>query len=203
MKFFQEAAMAKDAAIKDESALDLFACPNPGCHLFNRFAAGNLSVTERMGKDKSIRRLYCDHCHQRFSERAGSLMQYTKLKQADVVRVIKCLTHGCSIEATADICEVDPRSVERLLDRGGKRSEDFHQLQLDRLAALDKPPEVVELDEMHAKVSRPPKDKIAGKKGGALPLGAGRGLNAMGSGAVLRAATGFMWRLNPLRGLRW
>jgi hypothetical protein len=195
--------MAKDVAVKDESSLDLFACPNPECQLFNRFAAGNLSVAEWMGKDKSIRRLYCDHCHQRFSERAGSLMQCTKLKEADVVRVLKCLTHGCSVEATADICEVDPRSVERLQNLGGKRSEDFHQLQLDRLAALDKPPEVVELDEMHAKVSRPPKDKTAGKKGGALPAGEIKGSAARRSGAILRAATGFMWLSNPPHGLCW
>jgi transposase-like protein len=198
MDLVQEAAMAKDAAIRDESALDLFACPNPQCYLFNRFAAGNLSVTERMGKDQSIRRLYCNHCHQRFSERAGSLMRYSKLPEADVVRVIKCLTHGCSVEATADICEVDPRSVQRLLDRGGKRSEDFHQLQLDRLAALGKPPEVVELDEMHAKVSRPPGVRIAGKKGGAVLAGPSKG-----SGAVRQAATGFMWLLNRSRGLHW
>ncbi len=57
------------------------------------------------------------------------------------MRVIKCLTHGCSIEATADICEVDARSVERLLERGGERAEDFHQLQLDRLGELNHPPE--------------------------------------------------------------
>jgi len=175
--------MAKDLAIKDESALELFACPNPECALFNRFAAGNLSVVERMGKNKAIRRLYCNHCHHRFSERAGSLMQYTKLPEIDVVRVIKCLTHGCSIEATADICEVDPRSVERLLERGGKRAEDFHQLQLDRLAELDHPPQVVELDELHAKVSRP-------------PLGKKRGVDQAGpswaSSVVRQAATGFM-----------
>jgi transposase-like protein len=186
--------MAKDLAIKDESTLQWFACPNPECALFNRFAAGNLSVVERMGKHKAIRRLYCNHCHHRFSERAGSLMEYTKLAQADVARVIKCLTHGCSVEATADICEVDVRSVERLLERGGERAEDFHQLQLDRLASLSHPPEVVELDELHAKVSRPP----TGKKRGVDPAGPTRR-----SRVALRVATGFMslWK-SPLD-LHW
>ena len=192
--------MAKDSAPQDQSALELFACPNPDCDLFNRFDAGNLSVVERMGKDKSIRRLYCSHCHERFSERKGSLMQYTKLPEAEVVRVIKCLTYGCSIEATADICLIDPRSVERLLDRGGKRSEDFHQLQLDRLAEMDHPPAVVELDEMHAKVSRPP----AGKKGGAHPASKMRPANPKPvPGVVQRAATGFMRLWKSPRGLHW
>jgi transposase-like protein len=174
--------MARDTAVTQDGSLDLFACPNPDCYMFNRFGAGNLSVVERNGKGKAIRRLYCNHCQQRFSERRGSLMQYTHLPQETVVRVIKCLTYGCSQEATADICEVDVRSVERLLDRGGKRAEDFHQLQLEK---LEHPPEVVELDELHAKVSRPHQQ---GKKGGLRPASLPRL-----SHAVRRAATGFMW----------
>jgi hypothetical protein len=104
-----------------------------------------------MGKDKAIRRLYCKTCGTRFSERQGSLMQYTKLPQADVVRIIKCLSHGCSVEATADICEVDTRTVQRLLEEAGKRAADFHNLQLDN---LDEPLEVVQMDELHGKTVR-------------------------------------------------
>jgi transposase-like protein len=145
----------------DGESLAAFACPNPECDLFNRFNAGNLSVAERMGKAKAIRRLYCNHCGQRFSERQGSLLQYSKLPEETVVRIIKCLGHGCSIEATADICEVDARSVARMLEKAGRRAEDFHRLQLDKLAA---PLEAVELDELHGKVCKPPQGKK--KKGG-------------------------------------
>jgi transposase-like protein len=151
------------ASAKDGDSLALFACPNPECDSFNRFGAGNLSVVERMGKNKAIRRLYCSHCGGRFSERQGSLLQYTKLPKETVVRIVKCLGHGCSMDAAADICEVDARSVARLLENAGRRAEDFHRLQLERLA---QPPEAVELDELHAKVSRPPRSQ-RGKKGGA------------------------------------
>jgi len=58
--------------------LAMFACPNPDCDRFNQFDAGNLSVCERMGKDRGICRLYCNHCGHRFSKRQGSLMEYTK-----------------------------------------------------------------------------------------------------------------------------
>jgi len=58
-------------------------------------------------------------------------MQYTKLPEADVVRIIKCLGHGCSVEATADICEVDTRTVQRFPERAGRRATDFHHLQLE------------------------------------------------------------------------
>ena len=101
-----------------------------------------------MGKDKAIRRLYCKTCGTRFSERQGSLMQNTKLSQDDVVRIIKCLGHGCSIEAAADICEVDARSVQRLLAKSGKRAEDFHKLQLEN---LQEPLEAVQMDELNGK----------------------------------------------------
>jgi transposase-like protein len=128
--------------------LSFFACPNSDCADFNHFDAGNLSIAERMGKDKAIRRLYCRTCGTRFSERQGSLMQYTKLPQADVVRIVKCLGHGCSVEATADICEVDTRTVQRLLEKSGKRAADFHRLQLEN---LDRPLEVVQMDELYGK----------------------------------------------------
>lgn len=137
--------------------LSFFACPNSDCADFNRFDAGNLSVAEQMGKDKAIRRLYCKTCGHRFSERQGSLMEYTKLPQTDVVRIIKCLAHGCTMEATADICEVDPRTVQRFLENAGKRAADFHRLQLD---TLEQPPEVVEMDELHGKTVKDKPDSV-------------------------------------------
>lgn len=139
----------QDAQCSNKPALlplSFFACPNEDCADFNQFDSGNLSVAERMGKDKAIRRLYCKTCGTRFSERQGSLMQDTKLPAADVARIIKCLGHGCSVEATADICEVDTRSVQRLLERAGKRAADFHRLQLEN---LDEPLEAVQMDELY------------------------------------------------------
>lgn len=116
-----------------ELPLSFFACPNPDCADFNHFDAGRLSIAERMGKNKAIRRLYCKTCGRRFSEREGSLLAGTKLPEETVVRLIKCLGYGCSVEVTADICEVDPRTVERLLEKAGKRAEDFHHLHLGQL----------------------------------------------------------------------
>jgi LacI family transcriptional regulator len=146
-----------DGEPSEQLPLSALACPNPDCHEFNQFNAGNLSVAERTGKDKGIRRLYCRTCGHRFSERQGSLLQYTKLPLETVVRIVKCLGHGCSLEATADICEVDPRTVARVLRQAGQRAQDFHRQQLDRLR---EPLEAVELDELHGRVSR-------GKKGAA------------------------------------
>jgi transposase-like protein len=143
-------------APKAAGSLAAFACPNPECALFNRFGAGNLSVVEWIGKNKDIRRLYCRHCKHRFTERQGTLLRYSELPEATVVRIVKCLGHGCSVEATADICDVDPRTVERILEQAGRRAEDFHRLQLDQLREL---PEAVQLDELHGRVSPTPPKK--------------------------------------------
>lgn len=159
--------MPTKSQAKEGDDLALFACPNPECDLFNHFNAGNLTVVERMGKNNAIRRLYCNHCQHRFSERQGSLMAHTKLPEDTVVRIIKCLGHGCSIEATADICDVDQRSVERMLERAGKRAADFHQQQLDR---IKQPLEAVQLDELHGRIYKRPrkKGKYASRMGDGL-----------------------------------
>jgi transposase-like protein len=180
---------------EDGESLAAFACPNPDCDRFNQFDAGNLSVVERMGKNRAIRRLYCNHCRRRFSERQGSLMEYTKLPEPTVVRIIKCLGHGCSVEAAADICEVDPRSVERMLERAGLRAGDFHNLQLERLREGPHGPiEAVELDELHARVCKQQTPK-RGSRAPPRPCG----------GGILRAVaawveTGFMRRWRADRG---
>jgi transposase-like protein len=143
--------------------LDRFACPNPDCPRCNSFAAGNLRVVEAMGKHHHVRRLYCATCGQRFSEYQGTLLEYTKLPAVAVVRLLKCLMHGCSIEAAADICDVEPRTVERLLEAAGRRAEDFHRLQLDHLVSS---PKAVQLDELHARVAAAVKKRGAGGPSG-------------------------------------
>lgn len=165
---------------KADVSLAAFACPNEDCPDFNRFGAGNLSICEWMGKNKQIRRLYCRTCGHRFSERQGTLLEYSKLPEETVVRIIKCLAHGCSIEATADICEVTTRTVESLLEKAGRRAEDFHRLQLEKIT---EPLKVVELDELHAR-SAPP------KKGGRPKLLALLALTK--ASGVARVARGFM-----------
>jgi transposase-like protein len=169
----------------DEEWLALFACPNEDCSDFNVFAGGNLSVCERTGKDKQIRRLYCHSCGHRFSERQGTLMQYSKLPEATVVRIIKCLGWGCSVEATADICEVDTRTVEKLLRKAGCRAEDFHRLQLEK---LNEPLEAVELDELHGRSAPSKKGERPMLASLAFPVR--RNVPAT---AVAQAVRGFTW----------
>lgn len=157
------------------------ACPNDDCALCNCFDAGNLHVVESGGETHAVRRLYCDHCGQRFSERQGTLLEYTKLPEVAVVRIVKCLVHGCSVTAAADICDVDERTVERILECAGRRAADFHRLQLAR---LDHSPSAVQLDELHARVAATATKKRGGKNV--------RNVGKRGADAAVRAVIGCM-----------
>jgi hypothetical protein len=150
--------MSTPSSGRQDRSLALFACPNPDCPDFNRFDAGNLSVCEWTGKHQHIRRLYCSGCGGRFSERKGTLLFYRKLPEPALVRIVKCLGHGCSREATADIGDVDPRTVADVLGQAGARAADFHRLQQDQ---IQRPLGAVELDELHGRVCKTP-----AKKGG-------------------------------------
>ena len=79
----------------DELPLSYFACPNSDCPDSNNFDAGNLSVAERMGKNKAIRRLRCKTCGTRFSEREGSLMRACPGCGTDYQMSGPWLLHGC------------------------------------------------------------------------------------------------------------
>jgi transposase-like protein len=137
--------MAPAAALVGED-LSGFACPNPECIDFNKFGGSNLRVSERNGKDERLRRLVCRTCQTRFQERRGTLMEGTKIPQERVELVMKCLTWGNSIAATADIADVDERTVQRIVERAGERAEVFH----DR-AAQDLETPQAQFDEVHAK----------------------------------------------------
>jgi transposase-like protein len=137
--------MATEAARASED-LSGFACPNPECIYFNQYGAGNLRVGERNGKDGHLRRLVCRNCKTRFQERKGTLMEGAKISPQTVALIIKCLTWGNSVAATADIAEVDERTVERMVRKAGERAKVFH----DR-TAQDIETAQAQFDEVHAK----------------------------------------------------
>jgi transposase-like protein len=159
-----------------EDDLSGFCCPNPDCKHFQQFGAGNLRVCEHMGKDKRLRRLCCRTCQTRFSELRGTLLEYGHLSEEKVVQAVKCLTWGNSVEATADICGIDPRSVQRIVQRGGERADRFHRQKVREVETSQ-----VQMDEVCVRSGK----KIAGT----------RTVGLHGLGGVLQAALGALRRI--------
>jgi hypothetical protein len=124
-----------------------FSCPNPECTCFNRPGAGNIVHRSWTGTHKHIERLRCTACEQEFSERAGTLMARSKLPAATVERLLKCQRWGVCDEGTADICDVELKTVHRFQRVAAHRAEAHHRQSVQHVAV-----EGVQLDEAHSKL---------------------------------------------------
>lgn len=101
-------------------------CPNPECPDYQKYGQGNIVFNDWIGKDKTIARLRCTTWKTNFSEHKGTLFEQSRLPCEQVLRIYKCLVHGNSIEATADICEVTSKSVSRIVTIAGEHHRAVH-----------------------------------------------------------------------------
>jgi hypothetical protein len=104
-----------------------FSCPHPQCARFNRPGEGNIAPRSWTGTHKHIERLRCTACHREFSEREGTLMARSKLPEDTVVRLLKCQRWGVCDEGTADICDVEIKTVHRFQRVAAQRAQTHHR----------------------------------------------------------------------------
>src|SRR4029453_10773897 len=124
-----------------------FSCPNPQCARFNRPGEGNIAHRSWTGTHKHIERLRCTACHREFSERGGTLMARSKPPEDTVVRLLKCQRWGVCDEGTADICDVEIKTVHRFQRVPAQRAQTHHRQSVQHVAV-----EGVQLDEAHSKL---------------------------------------------------
>lgn len=124
-----------------------FSCPNPHCARFNRPSEGNIAHRSWTGTHKHIERLRCTACHREFSERAGTLLARSKLPEDTVVRLLKCQRWGVCDEGTADICDVEIKTVHRFQRVAAQRAEVHHRQSVQNVDVKG-----VQLDEAHSKL---------------------------------------------------
>ena len=124
-----------------------FSCPNPQCARFNRPGEGNIAHRSWTGTHKHIERLRCMACGREFSEREGTLMACSKLPEETVIRLVKCQRWGVCDEGTADICDVDLKTVHRFQRVAAQRAETHHRQSVQNLEVQG-----VQLDEAHSKL---------------------------------------------------
>jgi len=133
----------------DENKYSKFSCPNPDCSLFNQPGQGNITHRSWTGQRKDIERLRCTRCGKEFSEREGTLMAYSKLAEEKIIRLLKCQRWGVCDEGTADICEVDIKTVHRFQGVASPRAEEHHHQAVQEVEVKG-----VQLDEAHSKLRR-------------------------------------------------
>jgi IS1 family transposase len=124
-----------------------FSCPNPQCPCFNRPGTGNIVHRSWTGTHKHIERLRCTACDREFSEREGTLMARSKLPEATVERLLKCQRWGVCDEGTADICDVEIKTVHRFQRVAAHRAETHHRQSVQHVTVAG-----VQFDEAHSKL---------------------------------------------------
>jgi hypothetical protein len=82
-------------------------------------------------------------------------MEKTKLPEEKVTRLLKCQRWGVCDEGTADICEVDLKTVHRFQQGAFQRAQEHHAQVVQEVKA-----EGVQVDEMHSKLRGGRKDWI-------------------------------------------
>jgi IS1 family transposase/transposase-like protein len=107
------------------SPIESLACVEPDCDLYGQPGQGNLTVRKVYGRDK-IRYLRCNRCRVEFSERKGSALWNTKVREAKAVSVAAHLSEGCSQESIVRLVDVDISVVQRLNGVVGKHGRFFH-----------------------------------------------------------------------------
>src|SRR5215475_829290 len=84
-------------------------------------------------------------CDRECSEREGTLMARSKLPEATVERLLQCQRWGVCDEGTADICDVEIKTVHRFQRVAAHRAETHHRQSVQHVTV-----EGVQLDEAHS-----------------------------------------------------
>ena len=123
--------------------LESLACVESDCDLYGKSGQGNLMVRKTYGQDE-IRYLRCTCCGSEFSERKGTALWNTKVREEKAVSVAAHLSEGCSPESTARLVRVDISVVNRLSRKVGQHGKQFHE---QRVRDVDV--KALEADERH------------------------------------------------------
>ncbi len=91
--------------------LPRFCCQNADCPDSGRCGAGNLTVTDHLGKHCRYRLLYCRTCRDSFSERSGTPLYRADLPEEAVLSILNHPAEGCGVRKTARLVDVHRDTV--------------------------------------------------------------------------------------------
>ena len=123
--------------------IESLACVESDCDLYGQPGQGNLTVRKVYGRDK-LRYLRCNRCRSEFSERKGTALWNTKVREAKAVSVAAHLSEGCSQESIVRLVDVDISVVQRLNRVVGQHGRFFHDEHVRDIKV-----EALEADERH------------------------------------------------------
>lgn len=98
------------------------ACPNKNCKLYGLTNQGNITGNGTyISRGKKTRRYVCHHCGKVFNDQTGTFYHDLRKDEQTIDLSLKMSMKGMSIEAIADVLEVQSASVKRWLARAAEQ----------------------------------------------------------------------------------
>lgn len=110
---------------KNKLPLESLACVNDECEAYGQKGQSNLRVRKVYSKDE-LRYLRCNRCGKEFSERKGTALWNTKLREKKALEIAEQLAEGTCYEGTARLLRVSVGAVQRLAVCLGEHGKQFH-----------------------------------------------------------------------------
>ena len=106
---------------------DVF-CPNQDCKFYGISGKGNVigNGTYQI-KSKRVRKYICRECGRVFNDRTDTFFDNIRKDESTVKLALKMILKGMSIQAIADVLEVQPATVSRWLLRAARQCEQVNE----------------------------------------------------------------------------
>ena len=112
--------------------IEEFCCQNTECSDYGKRGVQNRRWHGKSGKKQDIRMIYCRTCKTYFSQRKGTALWGSRLRQDKAVAVLQHVSEGCGVRQTARLVKVDKNTVSRLTALAGDHARRVH----DELAVV-------------------------------------------------------------------
>ena len=106
--------------------VDHFCCQNPDCPDHGVRGKGNLSFRGWSGQGRRIRMIYCHTCSAHLSERRGTVLWQSRLKEEKAVSLLEHVREGCGTRPTSRLLGVDKNTVTRYIKLAGSHARSLH-----------------------------------------------------------------------------
>jgi len=100
------------------------ACPNKNCKLYGLTNQDNITGNGTyISRGKKTRRYVCHQCGKVFNDHTGTFYHDLRKDEQTIDLALKMSMKGMSIEAIADVLEVESASVKRWLARAAEQCD--------------------------------------------------------------------------------
>lgn len=120
------------------------ACPNEDCEYYTLTGKGNVIANGTYQiKGKRIRKYICRECGRVFCDRTNTFYYDMRKEESIILLALKMSIKGMSIEAIADVLEIQTITVSNWISRAAEQCDNVHQ---EKVKDLNIPK--VEMDEL-------------------------------------------------------